>query len=812
MRRRFREDLASDLALSVRALRKSPRFSIVAILTIAIGIGGTTAVFSAVDAVLLQPLPYQRPGQLVRLYGYTAGDPDALTFVSVPHYRAYRADLSSFAALAATDTYSQQGADIGRGDRAERITILPVTAEYFRVVGVQPALGRSFQTSEETDAPVVILSHRLWERLFHGRLDAVGASLTMSGVPHTICGIMPAGFGDPLVGNVDAWVPQDLRPINGAQNPGNHFLTVLGRLRPGVTRLRAQAELDGLTIALESVFPDVKNTRAVLVPLKDDLVGGSSRTLELMLGAVGLVLLLACVNVANLLLVRASERSRELALRAALGAGRSRLARQLLSESIVLAFAGGLGGLALGCALMPLISALGAASLPHVGRLTLDWRVLAFTCALASASAVLFGLAPALRGSRAEPMGAMREQASTGGRSIGQLRSALVASQVALALMLLIGAGLLLATVQQLRHTELGIAPDAVLTFDLTLPAARYDWTARARFYENFARAVDALPEVRVAGGISRLPVTGRYHSWGPPLPLTGPRAGVSEQSGHLSEADNRVVSGDYFGAVGIRVLRGRSFDDRDVPSAPHRVVISTSVAQQLFPGIDPVGQRLSDANIDCEVIGVVNDVAYDVEGHTAPMVYHAHRQYAGDRNWALTQVIAVHGDPTRVEGAVRRTLAALDPLLVMYQPAALDEVIGRGRAQRVFTLRVLAAFAVVALALAGLGLFGVLSYTVRLRSKEIGIRMALGADRRTIRGMVLQDGARVTGIGVIVGLAASMACSRVIASVVFGVSPLDPLVLAGATAFLAIVATLAAYLPARRASNVAPQQVLQGQ
>ena len=735
--------------------------------------------------MLLQPLPYQRPGQLVRLYGYSAGDPDALTFVSAPHYRAYRADLSSFAALAATDTYSQQGADIGSGDRAERITILPVTADYFRVVGVQPALGRSFQTSEETDAPVVILSHRLWERLFHGRLDAVGASLTMSGVPHTICGIMPAGFGDPLIANVDAWVPQDLRPINGAQNPGNHFLTVLGRLRPGVTELRAQAELDGLTIALESVFPDVKDTRAVLVPLKDDLVGRSSRTLELMLGAVGLVLLLACVNVANLLLVRASERSRELALRAALGAGRSRLARQLLSESIVLAFAGGLGGLALGCALMPVISALVRIA-PPCGRLTLDCRVLAFTCALHQrVPSCLVWLSAARADPRALPGPRDRGRAL---QSWGSLRG-------------LSRTGSVLRTV-----------PDAVLTFDLSLPAARYDSPARARFYENFARAVDALPGVRVAGGISRLPVTGRYHSWGPPLPLTGPRAGVSGRSGQLSEADNRVVSGDYFSAVGMRVLRGRSFDDRDVPSAPHCVVISASVAQQIFPGVDPIGQRLSDANIDCEVIGVVNDVAYDVEGHTAPMVYHAHRQYAGDRNWALTQVIAVHGDPTRIEGAVRRTLAALDPLLVMYQPAALDEVIGRGRAQRVFTLRVLAAFAVVALALAALGLFGVLSYTVRLRSKEIGIRMALGADRRTIRGMVLQDGARVTGIGVIIGLAASMACSRVIASVVFGVSPLDPLVLAGATAFLAIVATLAAYLPARRASNVAPQQVLQGQ
>jgi len=812
-RPRLLEDAWSDLALGVRTLRQSPRFAAVAILTIAIGIGGTTAVFSAVDAVLLQPLPYQRPGQLVRLYQYEAGHPDALSFVNVPHYRAYRTELSAFDAVAAIYTYSRTGADVGLAERAERLNVLPVTADYFRVVGVQPALGRTFQPSEETDAPVVILSHQLWERLFHGRADAVGASLTMSGIPRTICGIMPAGFSDPLVPQVDAWVPQDLRPINGAQNPDNHFLTVLGRLRPGLTRARAQAELDVLGVSLAELYPDAKNARAMLVPLKEDLVGPASRTLELMLGAVALVLLLACVNVANLLLVRASERSRELALRAALGAKRGRLTRQLLAESVVLALAGGLAGVALGRGLMPIIAALGAASVPRVERLSLDWPVLVFACAMASASAILFGLAPALRGSQAEPATAMREHglSTTGGRSLGRLRSTLVVSQVALALVLLIGAGLLLATVNQLRRLDLGVAPDNVLTFDLSLPAARYDSTARARLYEDFAQAVAALPGVRAAGAISRLPVTGRYHSWGAPTPLTGPLAGVTGRTQHAEEADNRVVSGEYFRAAGMRVLQGRTFDWRDVPTVPHRVVISASLAEQAFPGIHPLGRRFQDAGIDCEVIGVVNDVAYDAEGHTAPTVYHAHRQYAGDRNWALTQVIAVNGPPLRMEGAVHRALAVLDPLLVMYQPATLDEVIGRGRAQRVFTLRILAAFAAVALVLAGLGLFGVLSYAVRLRSKEIGIRMALGADHRAIRGMVLRDGAVVTAIGVAIGLAGAAALSRVTASVIFGISPLEPTVLAGATAFLALVAALAAYLPAHRASTVAPQRVLQG-
>ena len=810
---RLLEDAMSNVMFSLRTLWHTPRFTVVAVLTIAIGIGGTTAVFSAVNAVLLQPLPYQQPGQLVRLYQYYMGHRDSPTFVSVPEYEAYRSQVSAFDALAAVDTYSRVGADVRVADQPERLELLPVSADYFQVLGVEPAIGRAFQRSEETNAPVVILSYQLWQRLFGGRANAIGSSLTMSGVPRTIVGVMPRGFADPLVRAVDAWVPQDLRPINGQEEPQNHFLTVIGRLRPGVTLPRGESELQVVSTALGESYPRIKDERATIVPLKDDLVGSATKSLEIMLGAVGLVLLLACVNVANLLLVRASERSRELALRSALGAKRGRITRQLLTESIVIAGAGGIAGVLLGRALMPLVSALGAASIPRVSHLALNWSVLGFALAMSSASAILFGLAPALRGSRTDAMGAMREQskAATSGRSLGQLRSALVVSQVALALVLLVGAGLLLATVDQLRRTNLGISPDNVLTFDLNLPDARYDSTTRAHFFENFAQAVGALPGVRAAGGISKLPVTGFYHSWGSPEPLTGPLAGVAEASRQIGEADNRVVSGDYFNAAGIRVIRGRAFDRRDVNTAPQRLVISASLAQQAFPGIDPIGQRLTVANKESEVIGVVNDVAYDVEGHTTNMVYHAHTQYAGDRNWALTQVIAVNGDPVGMEPAVRRVLAGLDPLLVMYQPATLDQVIGQGRAQRVFTLRILVAFAAVAVVLAGLGLFGVLSYAVRLRSKEIGIRIALGADRGMIRGMVLRDGALVTATGVVIGLAGAVALSKVIASVIFGVSPLDPVVLIGATLFLMLVATVAAYLPAHRASTLAPQRVLQG-
>jgi putative ABC transport system permease protein len=801
-------DAIGDATQAVRRLRGSPRFTAVAVLTLAIGIGGTTAVFSAIDAVLLQPLPYQQPGQLMRLYQYRGEETQFQGFVSGPHYRAYRADLASFDGVAATYTYNQEGADIGAGMSAERIRVLRVTAAYFGVMRAQPVLGRAFRPSEEVDAPVAIVSDRLWERVFGGRTDAIGTVLTMNGVPRTIVGVMAGGFTDPVIGDVDAWLPLDVSAAGEGQSPGNHYLTVVGRLRPGVGRQAAQAELDALGSSLATLYPDVKDTHARLVPLKEDIVGPATRTLELVLGAVGLVLLLVCVNLANLLLVRGSERSRELAVRAALGAERSRLIRQLLTESVVLALIGGVAGLVLGRLAMPAIAALGSGSIPRLAGLSLNWPVLAFTFGLASASAIVFGLVPALRGSRTQPATVMRaqSQATTGSRSLGRLRAALVVSQVALAFLLLIGAGLLLASVDQLRRTDLGVVTGDILTFELHLPAARYDSTARARFYDAFARDVEAVPGVRAAGGVSKIPATGSYNTWGT-QPLSGPLAGEP----NYPQSEERVVAGDYFRAVGIRLLRGRLFDARDVVGAPHRVVISALLADRIFPGIDPVGQQLRTGDLNCEVIGVVNDVAVDPEGATSPFVYHAHRQYAGDRNWALTQVVAVSGSPTQMAPAIRRRLTALDPELVLYRPTTLDDAIGQGRAQRVFTLRILMTFAGVALALVAVGLFGVLSYAVRLRSKEIGIRVALGADAGTIRGMVLREGAIVTALGIGLGLLGAVALTRTMASVIFRVSPLDPGVLLGATLFMALVATIAAYLPARHATSVAPQSVLQG-
>jgi predicted permease len=523
---------------------------------------------------------------------------------------------------------------------------------------------------------------------------------------------------------------------------------------------------------------------------------------------VGLVLLLVCVNIANLMLVRGSERAREFAVRAALGAGRGRLVRQLLIESLTLAVAGATAGLLVARLAMSAIVALGSGTIPRLASLTLEPRLLLFALAIATGCALIFGLAPAIRAAHAQPGDALRDQsrgATSGGAAL-RLREWLVITQVAVAFVLLVGAGLLLASFRAIQQVDPGVKTAQVFTFELNLPAARYDSTARARFYDEFAARVAALPGVRAAGGISKLPATGQYHQWGTTA-LTGPLA-ADEHRANIG-AENRVVSGEYFRAVGITLLAGRLFDARDNAGAPDRVVVSKLLASQLFPGTDAVGQSLRSGGRTNEVIGVVGDVAYDNEGKTAPYVYHAHRQFAGDRNWSLAQVIATTGPALGVETAVRQALAADDPQLVMYRPTTLDEAIGRGAAQRLFTLRILVTFAGLALALAALGLFGVLSYGVKLRSREFGIRMALGAGRGAIGGMVLREGLTVTAIGLAIGLAGALAFSRLLSSVLFHVAPVDARVLTGAVIFTALIAGAAAWLPARRATGVDPRSIL---
>jgi putative ABC transport system permease protein len=810
-------DLLGDLRYAARMLRERPGFTAVALLTIAVGISGTTAVFSTFDTVILRALPYRDPGQLVRLYKSTDVDPTGRSVVTPVHFVQYRQRLSRLQSIAALNLYDRTGADIGAGDDVRRIRTLQVSADYFDVLRAHPLIGRAFGRDEEHGldddgapaAPLVILSDRLWQERFQRHRDAVGSLLEMNGRPYTIVGVMPPRFADPLVGgDVDAWVPLNLTPGQDLQNASNHYLSVIGRLAPGVTIAQAQSELDAVGLALlRDLQGRATHTRARLYPLKDDVVGGARRSLQLILGAVALVLLLVCVNIANLLLVRGSEREREFAMRSALGARRGRLVRQLLAESVLLAAVGAVLALPLARLLMSAIVRLGGTSIPRLDALHLDRSVLAFCAGAALASALLFGLAPAWRAAQTQPADVLRgnSRSATGDRRQGRVRSALVVAQVALAFVLLVGAGLLLASFRKLHDVPLGVRPDHVLAFQVHLPDVRYDSLGRAAFYRRLDHAIDALPGVRGAGAISKLPATGSYHDWGVAA-LTGPLVGSDQgQTG----AEQRIVTPGYFTALGVPAIAGRLFDDRDGAAEPDRVVIGKRLADALFPHVPAVGQRLRAGGHSSDVIGVVPDVAIDAEGDMPNMVYHAHDQFSGDRNWALFEVVATSQAPAALEPAVRRVLAEIDPQLVMDHPDALTDLIGEGTAQRAFTLKVLLVFSLTALFLAALGIFGVLSYTVRLRDQEFGLRMALGATPATILRNVLRQALGIAAVGVVAGLAGTFAASHLMASMLFQMSALDPRVLAGVAVIMLAMGALAAYFPARRAIGADPRRVM---
>ena len=808
-------DGAGDVRFALRTLRRNPIFAIVAVLTLAIGIGGATAVFSAVDTVLLAPLPYSQPGRLVRLYNTDVHEPNEHGFLTPVHFLEYRDGMSSFAAIAAAMTYDAVGADIGRGDRARRISTLPVSAEYFDVLGVRPAIGGAFSRDDEhggmngTERPsrVAIISHRLWEQEFRAAPTTVGGSIAMDGATYRIVGIMPESFVDPLVPRADAWTPLNLDPGRDPSNATNHYLTAVARLRPAVSMGAAQGELTALATRLGAKYPDARETRGRLDPLKDDMVAPTAVALEIMLGAVALVLLIVCVNIATLMLVRGSQRQREFAVRAALGGQRTRIIRQVLVESTVIALVGDVAGLVVARLGMAAIVRLGDGSIPRLSSLALDPRLLIFSIVLSTLCAVLFGAAPAVRAARTRPGEVLRGEgrgASTG-RGQVRLRGALVAAQVALAFILAVGAGLLLSSFAQLRRVDLGVRSADVLTFEAHLPGSRYDSTARAALYDDLAHAIEKEPGVRAVGGTSRLPATGSYNSWFT-RPLTGPL--TNAKLAHAS-LEQRVISGDFFAALGIPRLAGRLFEAGDDARAPLRVVISKSAARLLFPGVDPVGQQVRTGGQTWTVIGVVADVALDIEGRVEPTIYHAHRQFAGDRNWALTQVVSTTGNVDAVAANARRVLESIDPLLVMYRPAPLDNVLGRGNSTRTFTLRLLIAFAGVAIALAVLGIYGVLAYAVRLRAREFGIRIALGAGPSAIRSMVLRQGLTVTSVGLAAGVLGAAALSRVMTSLLFHVRPMEPLVLVATALLMGSAGLLAAYLPARQATTSDPRNVL---
>jgi predicted permease len=796
------DSLVLDLKYAVRSIVTAPRFTAVVIVTLALGTGANTAVFSVLNAVVLKPLPYQDPERLVRVYHSTGDDNSYLTGLEAIAYR----DRSRTLDIGVTYTYSIAGADLtGRGE-PERVTAMPVGADYFRVLRARPLLGQPFDRADERpNANVAVISERIWRKYLEASADAIGRMLPLNGVPYRVVAVLPDDFDDPLESDVAVWTPLNLQP-GGPNSFDNYYLTIVARLKPGVTIDQAQAELATLAAAMQPPDPPARlRWSARVVPLHIDTVGSARAVLWILLGAVGLLMIIACVNVASLLLARGAARETDLAVRAALGCSTTRLVRQLLIESVLLSLAGAVAGLIVAPLVTRVLLAAAPAGVAHAGTGPLERAVVAFGIAIALVAGIGFGVAPAAQAARPDLEGMLRESSRTGGGSRRQTRArnALVVCQVALALVLLVGAGLLLRSFERLQSVALGVRPSRVMTFTVNLPQGRYgDAEARARFHREFQSRIAALPGVVAAGAVSRLPVTGSYHSWGAQradLPLE-PR---------MTQAQQRVIEGRYFDASGIHLIRGRVFGPEDDAKAPRRVVVSQELVRQMFPSEDPIGKRLRVAGAQPEIIGVVGDVALGPRAAPRPYVYHSHSQFAGDRNWALTQVVALQRDSQTFLSDARRELSRIDPELVLYEPQMLENVIGGGVAQERFALLLIASFAALALLLAAVGLYGVLSYSVSRRTREMGIRLALGATPQSVRSMIVRDGGRLAVAGIALGCAGAIAATRFLRSLLFEVSATEPLVLAAAAVVLTIVAVIASWVPAHAATKVDPLEAV---
>lgn len=792
------EGLVRDVKYAARSLAGAKKFAVIVIATLALGIGANTAVFGVLNAVVLNPLPYEEPERLVRVYQARGGEDN---YLPGPAFVAFR-DRSKTLDVASVYTYQPEGADLTDRPLPERVRTLRVSADYFRVLRVNPIAGGVFSRADERpDARVAVISERIWREYFGSAPDAPGRMLSLNGIAYQVAGVLPATFDDPLESGVEVWTPVNLEP-GDSNSWANNYLSAIGRLRPGVTLAQAQAELEAVSSNLEWNAQETQSRRSARVaPLQQDTVGSAGRMLWLLLGSVGLLLVIACVNVASLFLARGAARQPELAVRAALGSSRWRLVRQLLVESLLLSVAGGIAGLLLAQVVTGALLAIAPPAVARPGAGGLEAAVFAFSFGIALLAGIGFGIAPALQVTRPDLEGVLRESGRSGSGSLRQTRArnALVVCQIALALILLGGAGLLLRSFDRLRSVDLGVRPADVMTFQVHLPSGRYeDPQRRAQFHRDFQQRLEALPGVRAAAAISRLPVTGTFHSWGTRRP-------DQPAESRSAEGQQRVIEGAYFEATGIPLLQGRLFGPEDNATAPRRVVVSEELVAQLFPGEDPIGRQVRAGGATAEIIGVVADVALTPRGGPEPYVYHSHTQFAANRNWTLTQVVALEAGAPDLLPAARRELANLDPALVLHQPQWLEQVVGGGIAQERFALFLIGSFAALALLLAAVGIYGVLSYSVSRRSREMGVRMALGAPPGAVRALIVRDGGRLAAAGVALGLAGSYVATRALSSLLFGVSATEPAVFAAAAVLLAAVALAASWLPARAATRIDP-------
>ena len=803
--------LLQDIRYALRMLLKQPGFTAVAVLALALGIGANTAIFSIVNAVLLKPLPYAEPGQLVMVWmDYRVGG-NKEDIHSWPNYVDYRDGNTTFAAMAG---YTNASLNLTGSGEPERMLGASTTASFFDVMGVAPLLGRVISPDENVEGNdrVMVLSHGLWQRRFGGERDIVGREIEVNGAKRTVIGVMPPEFRFPE-SRTEFWVPLTVTADVQA-NRGAYWLTAIGRLKPGVTLEQARPEMDAIAKRLETTFPQTNTNLGVnLVSLREQTVGRVRPALYVLLGAVALVLLIACANVANLLLSRAAAREREFAIRSAVGAGRGQIIRQLLVESVLLGVVAAAVGVGLAIFGLDALKAMLPADMPSVDQIGVDARVLGFTLAVSMLTAVAFGLVPALQASKPKLSETLKESGGRGTQGIRsrQVRRLLVISEVAFAIMLLVGAGLLIKSFNRLQSVELGFRTDRMLTLELALPAAKYpDGNARRPFHQQLLERLNNLPGVEGAAAttsilLSSLPNSGYFTIEGRPPGQPGENIEVTIDS----------VTPNYHGLMGTPLLRGRAFTEADGPDAPRVVIVNETFARRFLPGEDPIGKRMNYGNNPDPtqnpwrtIVGVVADTRRNgFDREPRPESYIPLQQRPP--GWTIYVLRTSSPDPGALVSAVRNAVRGIDPDQPIFGIKTMEQLMTETTAQRRLNTILLGTFAGLALLLAAVGIFGVMNYSVTQRTQEIGIRLALGAQRGDVLKLVVGQGMMLALIGVGVGLFGAWALTRLLANMLYGVSATDPVVFIGVAGLLALVAVIACYLPALRASRVAPTVAL---
>jgi putative ABC transport system permease protein len=798
--------MISDLKLALRLLAKTPGFTFIAVLTLALGIGANSAIFSVIDAVLLRPLPFPKPNELVAVWSKVTNESERETD-SYLDYADLRDQSQTLDSLTA---YTPAATVLGTGTDSHEMTGAAITSDVFRVLRVQPFLGRAFTREEDnSDSRVVVLSYDAWKRYFNADPGVIGRQVLLSLRSYTVIGVMPAGFKFP-VGRYNEYL-QPLAPLvpSEIKNRASHFLRLVGRLKPGVTAQQANAELAGIASRLQQQYPDTNKGRSnYAISLHEDLTGDVRLALLTLVAAVAVVLLIACANVANLLLARATARRREIAIRTALGARRLQIVRQLLAEGLLLALTGGATGLLLAGWGVDLLRLFGPGDVPRLDQVGINSSVIAFTILATLVSTLLFALVPALQLSRPSVSEALQE-GNRGGASpeSKRLRQLLVVSQVALSMLLLAGAALLIKSFQNLRTTNPGFEPSRVLTVDTVLPRATYsDPQKQRQFFDQLLPKVEALPGIEAAGGAMPLPFSGNDRAssfWISGRPDPG--------QGNHPDASHLVVIGDYFRAMRIPLLAGRNFSLRDTATSPTVVIVNEEFAHKFFRDQNPIGQRIvidRDAPKPpaCEIVGVVASTRHEsLAIAPIPEFYVPAAQEPGRRIFLVLRTKKTAG----VDAAVRRSIHEVDPDIYVPAIQPLDNLIGTTLAQPRFHMALLGCFAGVALVLSAIGIYGVIAYTVAQRTREIGIRMALGAQRTDMLRMILRQSFAIVAVGLAAGLLGSLATTRLLKSLLYGVSAQDISIYALVLVVLSAAALIASYIPARRAMKVDPMVAL---